>query len=199
MDALKQIFIDFKNLLLGLKITGKHLGRHAVTLQYPEEKMEMPERSRGVVVLLSDKETGALNCTGCLLCMRACPTGAIIIDAPRDENKKRQLKKFVLDFGLCCYCGLCEEACNFSALKMATKYEFSTPTKEDLVWDVHKLQEVGLDVDYVDTRKKKPTKQAKPVSATPDSGQAVNPSTKGAKETASPAPTNNATDARGDS
>ena len=44
MNALKQIFTDIKNLLLGMKITGKHLGRHAVTLQYPEEKMEMPER-----------------------------------------------------------------------------------------------------------------------------------------------------------
>ncbi len=62
---------DIKNLVKGLGITGKHLGRHAITLQYPEEKMEMPERSRGIVVLLSDKETGELNCTGCLLCAKA--------------------------------------------------------------------------------------------------------------------------------
>ena len=42
----------------------------------------MPERSRGVVVLLSDKETGDLNCTMCMLCMRVCPTAAIQIEAP---------------------------------------------------------------------------------------------------------------------
>lgn len=146
---------DMKNLIKGLVITGKHLGRHAITIQYPEEKWEMPERSRGIVVLLSDHETGELNCTGCLLCAKACPTAAIRIDAPRDENKKRVMRSFDLDFGLCCFCGLCEEACSFSALKMATKYEFSTLTKEELIWDIHKLREVGLDVPYEDTRKKK--------------------------------------------
>lgn len=152
---------DIKNLIAGLGITGKHLGRHAITIQYPEEKWTMPERSRGIVVLLSDKESGELNCTGCMLCMRACPTGAIILDAPRDENKRRHLKEFSVDNGLCCFCGLCEEACNFSALKMATKYEFSTDDKESLIWDIKKLQEVGRDVDYIDTRKKKKPAVAK--------------------------------------
>ena len=163
------IWRDIKNLVVGMQITSKHLGRHAITLQYPEQKMEMPKRSRGIVVLLSDKETSELNCTGCMLCAKACPTGAIIIDAPRDENKKRQLKGFIVDHGLCCFCGLCEEACNFSALKMAPKYEFSDLSKENLVWDVKKLQEVGRDVDYVDTRKKKAapaTKPAAPVAPT---------------------------------
>ena len=40
---------------------------------------------------------------------------------------------------------LCEEACNFSALKMATMYEYSTENKDDLFWDMKKLQEEGLD------------------------------------------------------
>lgn len=155
---------DIKNLFKGMGITSKHLGKHAITIQYPEEKWTMPERSRGIVVLLSDKETGDLNCTACLLCMKACPTGAINIVAPRDEvTKKRDLKSFDIDFGLCCFCGLCEEACNFSALKMAGKYEFSTIHKEDLIWNVKKLQECGRDVDYVDTRKKKA--EAKPAAA----------------------------------
>ena len=116
---------DIKNLFKGMGITSKHLGRHAITIQYPEEKWTMPERSRGIVVLLSDKETGALNCTACMLCMKACPTGAIRIVAPRDEvTKKRDLQQFEIDFGICCFCGLCEEACNFSALKMTGKYEY---------------------------------------------------------------------------
>lgn len=162
------MFRDIWNLLVGMKITTKHLGKRAITVQYPEQRWPMPERSRGIVVLLSDKESGELNCTGCLLCMKACPTGAILIDAPRDEaTKKRILKSFVLDNALCCFCGLCEEACNFSAIRMASKYEFSTIHKEDLVWDVKKLQEIGRDVDYVDTRKKKPAAAKADASATP--------------------------------
>jgi NADH-quinone oxidoreductase subunit I len=158
-----KILKDLKTLVEGLGITGKHLGRHAITIQYPEERWTIPERSRGIVVLLSDKETGELNCTGCMLCGKACPTGAIYIEAPRDEKKRRQLKQFIVDHGICCFCGLCEEACNFSALKMATKYEFSAERKEDLVWDMKKLQEVGRDVPYEDTRKKKKA-EAKPAT-----------------------------------
>ena len=179
-----RIVKDIKNLLAGLGITGKHLGRHAITIQYPEEKWTMPERSRGIVVLLSDKETGELNCNGCELCMRACPTGAIIVHAPRDEKKKRHLKAFTIEFSLCCFCGLCEEACHFSALKMATKYEFSTDDKESLTWDMKKLQEIGRDVDYVDTRKKKkPAKEtagAKPTEK-PDDKAAEKPPEKPAE------------------
>ncbi len=170
-NVIVDILKGLKELIAGMGITGKHLGRHAVTLQYPVQKMEMPERSRGIVVLLSDKETGELNCTSCMLCMRACPTAAIRIEAPRDENKKRQLKSFVIDNTICCFCGLCEEACNFSAIKMATKYEFSTWTRADLIWDKDKLQAMGRDVPYIDTRKKKPAKTeaaAKPAAPKPE-------------------------------
>lgn len=167
-------------LIRGMTITGKYLGTHAVTLQYPEEKWDMPERSRGIVVLLSDKETGELNCTACMLCMRACPTAAITIDAPRGEDKKRQLKVFQVDNALCCFCGLCEEACNFAAIKMAPKYEFSTENKEDLVWDMHKLQEVGRDVPYEPRPKKKPVPKPAPKPAADENkpqSQPVNPGT----------------------
>lgn len=154
-------------LVKGLGIAGKHLTRHAVTLQYPEEKWtEMPSNSRGVVVLLSDKETGELNCTACELCMRACPTAAITIDAPRGEDKKKALKVFTVDNALCCYCGLCEEACTFDAIKLAPKYEFATWDKAVLTWDKDKLQQMGRDVAYEPTRVKKAPAASKPVVKT---------------------------------
>ena len=150
-------------LIKGMGITGKHLGRHAVTIQYPEQKWTMPERSRGVVVLLSDKETGDLNCTACELCEKACPTRAIKIESFRDENKKKVLQSFTVDNTICCFCGLCEDACNFCAIKMAPMYyEMSVYDKSDLVWNKDKLQEMGRKVDYVDTRKKKVAKPAAP-------------------------------------
>ncbi len=158
---MRQFFKDIKNLFIGLFTVGKHLTRHAITLQYPTEKWPMPERSRGVVVLLSDKETGELNCTVCMLCARSCPTGAIKIDQHRnEETKKRELDDFVIDFQICCFCGLCEEACNFAAIKMAPKYEFSTLNRDDMIWHTDKLQEVGRDVPYEKPVKKKPAKAA---------------------------------------
>jgi NADH-quinone oxidoreductase subunit I len=160
-------FVDgIYNLLLGLKVTGGCLPQNAVTLQYPDERWEMPERSRGIVVLLSDKQTGKLNCTACLLCQKACPTGAITIERERGEDKKWFAKSFTVDNTICCFCGLCEEACNFAAIKMATKYEFSVYDQAELVFDIHRLQEIGRDVPYTPKPKKKPAAK-KPVAAKP--------------------------------
>jgi NADH-quinone oxidoreductase subunit I len=181
-----------KNLFVGLFTTGKHLPRRHVTLQYPTERWNMPERSRGIVVLLSDKETGELNCTTCLLCARACPSGAITIDYEKDEKKKRHLKDFIVNNALCCYCGLCEEACNFTALKLATKYEFSNLDKESLIWHTDKLQEVGRDVPYEKKVRKKPAAKAAPKKPAtpggkPESVSKVDKSAEGEKTAPEPA------------
>ena len=175
------IFSGIKNLIIGLTVTIRHLFSHAVTLQYPDERWEMPERSRGVVVLLSDKETGELNCTACILCAKACPVGAIQVDRHRGDDKRWKLDEFKIDNTICCYCGLCEEACNFDAIKLTGKYEFSAYEKSSLIYDKFKLQELGIDVDYEPKRKKPAPKP----TATPPADAA----TAGAKVDA-PAPAN---------
>jgi len=154
------IFSGIKNLAIGLTVTIRHLFSKAITLQYPDERWEMPERSRGVVVLLSDKETGELNCTACILCAKACPVGAIQVERHRGEDKRWKLDGFRIDNTICCYCGLCEEACNFDAIKLTGKYEFSAYDKASLMYDKHRLQELGLDVDYEPKRKKPAPKPA---------------------------------------
>jgi NADH-quinone oxidoreductase subunit I len=190
MAAKIKVYSGIKNLIIGLGVTIRHLFSHAVTLQYPDERWEMPERSRGVVVLLSDKETGDLNCTACILCAKACPVGAIWIERHRGDDKRWKLDKFEIDNTICCYCGLCEEACNFDAIKLTGKYEFSAFDKESLTYDVNRLQELGLDVDYEPKRKKpapKPaaTPQPKPATdasageAKAESAAAANPEAAG--------------------
>lgn len=160
-----RFWAGIKNLLIGLGVTLRHLFSHAITLQYPTERWEMPERSRGMVVLLSDKDTGELNCTACILCMKGCPTGAIQIERHRGEDKRWKLDEFHLDHTICCYCGFCQEACNFDAIKLVPKYEYSTYDKADLFYDTAKLQELGRDVDYTPKRPKKPAAKPAPKPA----------------------------------
>jgi NADH-quinone oxidoreductase subunit I len=164
MGYFRDFFSGIYNLLLGLKTTAKYLPERAVTLQYPKEKWPMPERSRGIVVLLSDPETGELNCTACLLCQKACPVAAITITQGKNPvTNKRFAKTFEVNNTICCFCGLCEEACNFDAIKLTGKYEFATPDKDSLIFQIDKLQELGRDVKYEKKRKpvaKKPA--AKP-------------------------------------
>ncbi len=177
MNLVKQTIDGIYNLLLGLGVTVKHLFKKAITVQYPKERWEMPERSRGVIVLLSDKETGKLNCTACMLCARACPVAAIKIEREKNpETKKFEPTSFDIDTTVCCYCGLCEQACNFSAIKLTGKYEFSVYDKDKLQYDMSFLQEIGRDVKYEKKKKKaakKAVKKAAPKKDEEESGEEV--------------------------
>jgi len=165
MRVAKRVYSGVYNLILGLLTVFKHLGHKAITLQYPDERMPMFERSRGVVVLLSDPETGKLNCTACLLCARACPVAAIsIVQGTDPDTGKRYPEKFEIDNTICAFCGLCEEACNFDAIKLTGKYEFSVYHQETLLYDRNFLQELGRDVPY--EKKKKPVPKTKAAPTT---------------------------------
>ena len=65
--------------LLGLKVTIKHFFSRKLTRMYPYEKRMLPERSRGLIQLITEPETGGLKCESCLLCEKACPPRAITI------------------------------------------------------------------------------------------------------------------------
>ncbi len=160
LDTLKAIISGAWNLIVGLRTTGKYLPGRAVTLQYPDERWTMPERSRGVVVLLSDPETGELNCNACLVCMKQCPVSAITVTQGKNEKGERYPVTFTIDNTICCFCGICEEVCNFDSIKLTGKYEFSTFNKADLIYDKDKLQALGRDVKY--ERKRKPRPAPKP-------------------------------------
>jgi NADH-quinone oxidoreductase subunit I len=167
MGYFGKLFSGIYNLIVGLKTTLKYLPGRAITIQYPKEKMEMFERSRGMVVLLSDQETGKLNCTACLLCAKTCPVAAITIEREQDpETKKRYPTKFEIDSLICCYCGMCEDVCNFDAIKLAPKYEFATTDKASLIHDMARLTELGRDVKYT-PKKKRVAKKAAPKPAAP--------------------------------
>lgn len=142
---LKRRILDFYSLLVGLRVTLRHLFKPAITLQYPKERWVIPERSRGRLALTTDPATGELKCNGCRLCAIACPVNCIEIKTSIGEDKKRVLDEYNIDFGLCMFCGLCVEACQRDALKFVGDYEYSTSKREQLIWDKEALKQVWVE------------------------------------------------------
>ena len=66
-------------ILKGMKVTLEHAFQKKITHVYPYEKPELPERSRGLIQLIREPETGVLKCEACLLCEKVCPPRAITI------------------------------------------------------------------------------------------------------------------------
>jgi len=58
------------------------------------------------------------KCTGCTLCVKACPFGAIsMVDRPKDAPGKGK-KVAVIDLNTCTLCGACVPACKFEAIEL---------------------------------------------------------------------------------
>lgn len=149
MGIIKRTINGIYNLLLGMRVTIKYFFKPAITLQYPKERWEMPERSRGMVGLITNPETNKLNCTACLICARNCPVRAIFITQIKNEEGKRVPDQFVVEAGLCIYCGICEEVCPFGAIKLVPKYEFSAYDKKEFTHRKDKLAEIGKGFKYI--------------------------------------------------
>src|SRR6478672_6120026 len=71
----------------------------AVTVQYPEERVELPPWTRGRPRLIYDTDSGDLRCTACGACALACPVDVIKIEQHPAVGKGKILDRFDLDMG----------------------------------------------------------------------------------------------------
>jgi NADH-quinone oxidoreductase subunit I len=105
--------------------------RGVFTVQYPEEKLPVPEEFRYIPFLLYEEgENGEKidRCTSCGICAKVCPPQCIWIVRTNDPKTGRPVPEpadFYIDVDICMNCGFCAEYCPFDAIKMDHDYEIA--------------------------------------------------------------------------
>ena len=131
-----------QELLSGMWLTLKYVFRPKVTINYPYEKGPLSPRFRGEHALRR-YPNGEERCIACKLCEAVCPALAITIEAEPREDGSRRTTRYDIDMTKCIYCGFCQEACPVDAVVEGPNFEFSTETREELIYDKAKLLENG--------------------------------------------------------
>ena len=116
-EKITQTFKSFFlwELLMGLKLTGRHLFAKKYTIQFPEEETPTSPRFRGIHALRR-YPNGEERCIACKLCEAVCPALAITINSEQREDGSRRTSLYEIDLFKCIYCGFCEESCPVDAI-----------------------------------------------------------------------------------
>lgn len=144
-EYFQNIYTALSTILIGMKVTFKHLFVPAVTIQYPDVRLKLPERERNRLYVNMD------DCIGCDQCARACPVSCIEIetvkslpteDLGKTSNGKKKalwIPKFNIDIAKCCYCQLCVFPCPTECIYMTDVFEFSEYDRNNLIYSFSTL------------------------------------------------------------
>lgn len=170
-EYLKNTWLGIWTVLVGMKITFKHMFVPSVTIQYPDVKVALPERVRNRLYVNMD------DCIGCDQCARACPVECIEIETVKSmptedlgktsNGKKKALwvTKFDIDIAKCCYCQLCVFPCPTECIYMTDTYEFSEYDRNDLVYKFATLTNEEAEEKKVNFEKMQAEKEAEKAAA----------------------------------
>lgn len=130
---------DMAAIARGLSITLRQMFQKPVTMQYPEERPNLPPRHRGRHEL-ERHENGLEKCVGCELCALACPAKAIYVegaenppDAPISIGE-RYAKTYIVNMIRCIFCGFCVEACPTEAVQLKRVFELADYSRESMIY-----------------------------------------------------------------
>ena len=132
----------------GLGITMKNMLKPAVTLEYPDERPDIPVGYRGVPTLVKDPN-GREKCVSCQLCEFVCPPKAIRItpggidEDSADAHVEKAPEEFEINMLRCIYCGYCQEVCPEEAIWLQNIYSLNGLSREELLFKKKKLYELG--------------------------------------------------------
>ncbi|MEM7305961.1 MAG: NADH-quinone oxidoreductase subunit I [Planctomycetota bacterium] len=153
-EYIKNVVNSVKSTLVGMKITGRYLLQKPITVQYPDERLPIPNRYRGIHYLEQEK------CINCLACARACPIDCIEMDAVR-HGKELEWVSFTLDYQKCMFCELCVYPCPKDCIHMGTEYAFVSYDRSEFNHDLLSFQGMAREakVRMVEAEKKKKAKE----------------------------------------
>jgi formate hydrogenlyase subunit 6/NADH:ubiquinone oxidoreductase subunit I len=86
------------------------------TVKYPFEKLTPPKELRAKMIWEADK------CTGCMACVRDCPTNAIEINRVAPDIRRFNT---VYKMYICIFCGQCADSCPVECVHWTTEFELA--------------------------------------------------------------------------
>ncbi|NUN52548.1 MAG: NADH-quinone oxidoreductase subunit I [Planctomycetaceae bacterium] len=116
--------------LKGMRITWNHMFEPTFTMQYPEERKDLPDSERGI------HEYDVERCIACENCAKACPVACIYIDA-EGKGKAAKLTRFEIDYQKCLFCNLCVPPCPVDCIKMGKEFDLTGYHREDMIVPFH--------------------------------------------------------------
>ncbi len=134
----------------GLLTTARWLLRRPVTAHYPEQHLPVQERYMGFPALLTDDTADEPFCTGCMVCVRECPTqcmSAQMHDNPKfvdgSSHRRKIIQEFEINLNRCILCGICVDVCSFDAIEMSYEHELASYARAGARADLTLLLEQG--------------------------------------------------------
>ncbi|QJC30547.1 NADH-quinone oxidoreductase subunit NuoI [Enterobacteriaceae endosymbiont of Neohaemonia nigricornis] len=131
---IKQFFIDIYSQIRSILLILKNFIAKRETIKYPEEKVYLPPRYRGRIILTSDKNNNE-RCVACNLCAVVCPVSCISLKKSIDSNNRSYPKFFRINLSRCIFCGFCEEACPTGAIQLTPDFELCEFDRNKLIYE----------------------------------------------------------------
>jgi len=144
VERIRRFFRTFLlvELVKGMLLTGRHVFRRKITVQYPEEKTPMSPRFRGLHALRR-YPNGEERCIACKLCEAVCPALAITIESEQRADGTRRTTRYDIDLTKCIFCGFCEESCPVDSIVETHVLEYHGEERGDLIYTKPMLLAVG--------------------------------------------------------
>ena len=142
---------DIIGFIGGLAVTLKSTWREPVTAEYPEsdKRLSLEERYMGFPALTWDGDVEEPYCTGCMVCIRECPTQCMTAEMkdnplyPAESRRRKIVDTFEINLGRCIICGICVDVYSFDAIEMSHEHELSKYERNGNRVDLQSLISMG--------------------------------------------------------